>query len=100
MTYLPAEVVGQWFYLYLILDLYSHALSRSVKFLPYISVSLRRSSRARPWTTTLSTARGGGQPPDGGSLVAHRLPASFAFGLTRRCAACPDEIKEQDPVST
>ena len=23
-------------------------------------------------------------PPDGGSVVAHRLPASFAFGLTRR----------------
>ncbi len=32
MTYLPAEVAGQWFYLYLILDLYSHALRRSVKF--------------------------------------------------------------------
>jgi transposase InsO family protein len=100
ITYLPATIRGQFFYLYLFLDVFSHALSRSVKFLPYISVSLRRSSRARPWTTTLSTARGGGQPPDGGSLVAHRLPASFAFGLTRRCAACPDEIKEQDPVST
>ena len=36
-------------------------------------------------------------PPDGGSVVAHRLPASFAFGLTRRCAACPNQIKEQEP---
>ena len=79
---------------------HSHALSRSVKLLPYISVPLRRSSRARPWTTTLPTARGCGQPPDGGSLVAHRLPASFAFGLTRRYAACPNEIEEQDPVLT
>jgi transposase InsO family protein len=26
MTYLPAEVVGQWFYLYLILDLYSRKI--------------------------------------------------------------------------
>jgi methyl-accepting chemotaxis protein len=73
-----------------------HALSRSVKFLFDIYVSLRRSSRARPWTTTLPTARGCGQPPDGGSVVDHRLPASFAFGLTRRCAACPNQIKEQD----
>ncbi|MFM0085249.1 hypothetical protein P0D72_41355, partial [Paraburkholderia sediminicola] len=41
-----------------------------------------------------------GQPPDGGSFVAHRLPASFAFGLTRRCAVCPNQIKELDPVLT
>ena len=41
-----------------------------------------------------------GIAPDGGSLVDHRLPASFAFGLTRRCAACPNQIKEQDPDLT
>src|SRR6516165_4314530 len=30
-------------------------------------------------------------PLVGGTAVAHRLPAIFTFGLTRRCAACPNE---------
>ena len=100
MTYLPAEVVGQWFYLYLILDLYSHALRRSVKFFVQ-HLHLTTTIILRPpvdngaaHSTRLWTAR------LGGSVVAHRLPASFAFGLTRRCAACPNQIGEQEPILT
>ncbi|MGF6727915.1 hypothetical protein P3T43_007312, partial [Paraburkholderia sp. GAS41] len=66
-----------------------HALSRSVKH--SFNIYARYGDYPAP-------ARG--QPPDGGSLVDHRLPASFAFGLTRRCAACPNQIKKQDPVLT
>ena len=36
MTYLPAQVVGRWFHLYLILDLYS--VSNSVHYFPLVSV--------------------------------------------------------------
>jgi hypothetical protein len=53
-----------------------------------VAVTSWQESRARPWTTALSTAQGYGQPLRG-SAVAHRLPTSFAFGLTRRCASCP-----------
>ena len=101
ITWMPAAIKGKYYYWYMVLDVFSHALSRSVNFFLFnIYLSLRRTSRARPWTTALPTARGCGQPPDGGSLVAHRLPASFAFGLTRRCAACPNQTGEQDPILT
>src|SRR5579864_389000 len=75
-----------------------HALRWSVKFFCFFDASAlpdyhapARGQRRCP------TAQSCGQPPDGGSVVAHRLPASFAFGLTRRCAACPNQIKEQEP---
>src|SRR6202051_2310570 len=55
-----------------------------------VAVTPWRESRARPWTTALPTAQGYGQPLRG-SAVAHRLPTSFAFGLTRRCASCPND---------
>ncbi len=55
-----------------------------------VAVTLWRKSRARRWTTALPTAQGYGQPLRG-SAVAHRLPTSFAFGLTRRCASCPND---------
>src|SRR6202521_4473714 len=55
-----------------------------------VAVTLWRKSRARRWTTALPTAQGYGQPLRG-SAVAHRLPTSVAFGLTRRCASCPND---------
>src|SRR6202166_4799740 len=55
-----------------------------------VAVTLWRESRARRWTTALPTAQGYGQPLRG-SAVPHRLPTSFAFGLTRRCASCPND---------
>ena len=55
-----------------------------------VAVTPWREFRARPWTTALSTAQGHGQPLRG-SAVAHRLPTNFAFGLTRRCASCPND---------
>src|SRR6202171_6211638 len=55
-----------------------------------LAVTLWRKSRARRWTTALPTAQGYGQPLRG-SAVAHRLPTSFAFGLTRRCASGPND---------
>src|ERR1700686_2286091 len=57
---------------------------------PAVAVTLWRESRARRWTTALPTAQGYGQPLRG-SAVAHRLPTSVAFGLTRRCASCPND---------
>jgi putative transposase len=61
-TYIPT---GEGFlYLAVVLDVFSHALSRSVNFFLFnIYLSLRRTSRARPWTTALPTARGCGQLP-------------------------------------
>src|ERR1700693_4329979 len=55
-----------------------------------VAVTPWRESRARPWTTALPTAQGYGQPLRG-SAVAHRLPTGAAFGLTRRCASCPND---------
>jgi hypothetical protein len=55
-----------------------------------VAVTSWRESRARRWTTALPTAQGYGQPLRG-AAVAHRLPTSFAFGLTRRCASCPND---------
>src|ERR1700692_396323 len=55
-----------------------------------VAVTPWRESRARPWTTALPTAQGYGQPLRG-AAVAHRPPTSFAFGLTRRCASCPND---------
>jgi hypothetical protein len=50
--------------------------------------------RVCPWTTALLTTQGFGQPLRG-SALAHRLPASLAFSLTRRC---PNETYHQ-PLS-
>jgi hypothetical protein len=83
------------------MDIFSHALSRSVNFfvqhLPLATTNIPRppvDNGAAPQHEAVDS------PPDGGSVVAHRLPASFAFGLTRRCAACPNQTGEQDPILT
>jgi putative transposase len=90
MTYLPAEVAGQWFYLYLILDLYSHALRRSVKFfVRHLHLTTTIIPRPPVDNDAAPQHEAVDSPPPGGSVVAHRLPASFAFGLTRRWRGLP-----------
>jgi len=101
ITWMPAAIKGKYYYWYMVLDVFSHALSRSVNFFCSTSTS--------PYDEHPAPARGQRRcpqheavdsPPDGGSVVAHGLPARFAFGLTRRCAACPNQTGEQDPILT
>jgi hypothetical protein len=59
-----------------------------------VVMPLPRHSRARPWTAALPTPRvRRGQRRLAGrrSATDRRLPATIAFGLTRRDAACPSD---------
>lgn len=77
ITYLPATIRGQYFYLYLFMDVFSHALSRSVNFYFVQHLPLATTNIPRP-------------PVDNGAAHSTRLwTAATRF---RRCPPAPHEL--------